>query len=660
MKHSWIVGPCMIFQHSQRVVNYIKKNLLLLLKIKNHPEFFYDILVFGFSVPVSYVLRSGISYLENHIIFIFQLSLLYGLCASVFMIVMKMPQKFWRYTSVQDIFSLVSTISLSILFWFFLITLTSTKEGVPKSLPVILFMVSVLLTCGARIIVKFLSEGKVASKNSFSDRVPVYLIGNIEASDKTIVALKNPVYSHYLPIGIIGTHCSSVGKNIRGVPVIGTIDNLEKILTLKNTQKPKIAIFVNSFIETQYDSDIFRKFTAAGIITIFLPSLTKSFSANKNTNEKLDYDLLLRRSRFDISTENIESLINGKKILITGAGGSIGSEIVRKVCSYNPKSIVMLDNSEYLLYLIELEISALYPDIDKSAILADVRNALNIQHIMRTHKPDIVFHAAAIKHVPLSESNPGYAFDVNVMGTRNVFDAANQSNVQLTIMISTDKAVNPTSIMGATKQIAEMICLAMSENAVTQHKFLTIRFGNVIGSNGSVIPLFEKQIDAGGPVTVTHKDVTRFFMTIDEAVNLVLQAASLRYHNRINTNSGICVLNMGKSVQIKDLAEQMIVLKGKKPYEDIDIIYTGLRPGEKLYEELFSTTEQMIPTLHDWLSIASSDKKRTFYELYNGIKEIELSIKNNEVSLTKTLIKNLSINFQEENDFKELQLPQAS
>lgn len=615
--------------------------------IGKYKELYYDAALAVISVPIAFFLRTNIAQIQHEYLFILEISLLYGVCCFFSLFVFRLQYRLWIYTSIQDIITLVYSVGLSVLVWFLLVSTINNGGVFPKSMPILVLMVNTLLSCGGRILFRFVAESANSRKLNNSGLVPVFLIGDVNASDKAIAALKSPVYAHYIPVGIIETDPRKVGKSIRGVRVIGVLKDIDQILLSESFVKPKLALFVNSSLDKQISSEVFRKLTNAGIVSTFLPSLSNQGGINPGSEQKLNYNLLLKRSAFDINFDNIFELIKGKRVMVTGGGGSIGSEIVRKVATSDPESLIILDSSEHFLYLIDHEISVKYDKLDKHGILVDVRDKTGVNNAMKKYKPDLVFHAAAIKHVPLSEANPGYAFDVNVLGTRNVFDAAKQNNVQLTTMISTDKAVNPSSIMGATKQIAEMLCLAMSEDSDPGHKFLTVRFGNVIGSNGSVLPLFEKQIDEGGPVTITHEDITRFFMSIDEAVNLVLQASHLRYINTIDDNNGICVLNMGDSVLIKDIAEQLILLKGKQPYKDIDIVYTGLRPGEKLYEELFSSYETVMPTVHDWLSIASSNQKRSFHELYDGIQEISLAIKNSDNELIKSLIKKLSINFYE-------------
>jgi FlaA1/EpsC-like NDP-sugar epimerase len=310
---------------------------------------------------------------------------------------------------------------------------------------------------------------------------------------------------------------------------------------------------------------------------------------------------LLGRDEIVINTEKIGHALQGKTILVTGAAGSIGSELVRQIIRFNPAAIVLLDQAETPLYEIELEINNLHTQTQVSYVLCDITDGLRLQLVFEKHKPQIVFHAAAYKHVPMMEQNPREAVRTNVLGTKLVADLAHKMNVERFIMISTDKAVNPSSIMGASKRMAEIYTQALNSRSDTL--FITTRFGNVLGSNGSVITLFKKQIDSGGPVTITHPKVTRYFMTIPEASRLVLEAASM------GNGGEIFLFNMGKSVQITELAKKMIKLSGLTPGVDIQIVYTGLRPGEKLYEELLNVAENTIHTGHPHILVA---KVRTY------------------------------------------------
>ncbi|MFA6686825.1 MAG: nucleoside-diphosphate sugar epimerase/dehydratase, partial [Desulfuromonas sp.] len=307
---------------------------------------------------------------------------------------------------------------------------------------------------------------------------------------------------------------------------------------------------------------------------------------------------LLGRAPVRLDTENISAYLRGKRVLITGAGGSIGSELCRQVVRFNPAKLVLFENGETPLFSIEQELRQRFPKLRIFPIVGDIRYRARVEAIFDEFMPEVVFHAAAYKHVPMMEVNPAEAVNNNVRGTQIVAEAAHMFRVERFVMVSTDKAVNPTNIMGTTKRAAEKIVQALARRSRT--RFVTVRFGNVLGSNGSVIPTFQKQIYKGGPITVTHKDITRFFMTIPEAAQLVLQAGSM------GAGGEIYLLDMGEPVKILHLAEELIRLSGKEPYEDIDIVFTGLRPGEKLYEELLLDGEGVKPTTHEKICVARS------------------------------------------------------
>ena len=346
------------------------------------------------------------------------------------------------------------------------------------------------------------------------------------------------------------------------------------------------------------------------------------FNTTVNTAKSLKkYTIqeLMFRETISIDNPSVINTFSNKTVLVTGGAGSIGSEIVNQLAKLNPERIVVLDQAETPLNSIQLTISAAFPRIKCEYELVDVTNRNELQAVFNKYKPEVVFHAAAYKHVPVLETNFMQAVKVNIFGTKNVMDLAFEFEVKRFVFVSTDKAVNPTNVMGASKRIAEIMVQsrfnAQTDEAKTQ--IITTRFGNVLGSNGSVVNLFEKQIKEGGPITVTHPDINRFFMTIPEACKLVLEAGTM------GAGGEIYIFDMGKPIRIKDLAEKMIRLSGKEPYKDIDIVYTGLRPGEKLYEELLADTSKTLPTYHPKIMIAQDpvycyEKVQTFLDKLNG------------------------------------------
>jgi FlaA1/EpsC-like NDP-sugar epimerase len=361
--------------------------------------------------------------------------------------------------------------------------------------------------------------------------------------------------------------------------------------------------------------------------------------------KQINIEDLLEREPISLDSSVVRQQLKNKTVLVTGAAGSIGSEIVRQISAYEPKKVLLLDQAETPLHSLELELSEKCLFNDYEIIIGDICNVSRMTRIFEKHHIDIIYHAAAYKHVPMMESNPVEAIHNNVVGTRTVADLAVKYNVGKFIMISTDKAVNPTNIMGTSKRIAELYCQALDN--VSNTSFITTRFGNVLGSNGSAIPLFKKQIDQGGPVTVTHPEVTRFFMTIPEACQLVLEASAM------GKGGEVFIFDMGKSIKIADVARNMIRLSGLEVGKDIEIKYTGLRPGEKLYEELLCTTENTLPTYHPKIMIAKVISM-DFDSVSNCINQFEKLIKNqNNLEIVK-LMKKMVPEFKSQNSVYEV------
>ena len=354
-------------------------------------------------------------------------------------------------------------------------------------------------------------------------------------------------------------------------------------------------------------------------------------------------------------------LIQGRRVIVTGAGGTIGSELARQVATFGPEMLILLDNGEYALWQIDLELAETHPLLQRKTLIADIRDEARIRAVFEELRPELVFHAAALKHVPIVEANPLEGLLTNAAGTRHVAEAARAAGAMAMVLISTDKAVNPTSVMGASKRVAEMYCQALDvaarASAEPAMRCVTVRFGNVLGSTGSVVPLFQRQLERGGPLTVTHPDMQRYFMTVREAVGLVLQASVLGVAQNtplggalpVNQDGGIFVLDMGKAVKIVDLARQMIRLAGLRPEIDVDIRFTGLRPGEKLYEELFHGKEPPVPTGYPGLLMATP---RTADPAIVGraIEEIAIACRGGQIRLALTLLGRLIPEFEHNAD----------
>ena len=434
-------------------------------------------------------------------------------------------------------------------------------------------------------------------KNEAPENKPqnLLIIGAGMGAREIIIAIKNSMKEKYNIVGIIDDNTNKMNNKILGVPVIGTRYDIPDIVKEKDVN---VIFFAINRITPMSRKKIIEICQTTGVKTRVLPTTEELIEKQGAINSLRDVEIedLLGRDAIKLDNKNISTLIKDKTVLVTGGGGSIGSELCRQIIKYNPKRLVILDIYENNLYDIELELKANYPKAKIEAVVASVRDAKRMDEVFEELKPNLVFHAAAHKHVPLMENNPLEAVKNNVFGTYNVVNSADKYNVERFVLISTDKAVNPTNIMGASKRVCEMIVQA--KDKVSKTEYVAVRFGNVLGSNGSVIPLFKKQIEKGGPITVTHKDITRFFMTIPEAVGLILQAVTYA------DGGEIFVLDMGEPVKIYDLAVSLIKLSGYEPGVDIQIEVTGLRPGEKLYEELLMAEEGLTSTKHNKIFIS--------------------------------------------------------
>ncbi len=500
----------------------------------------------------------------------------------------KVYRGLWRFSSIDDVERIIrSVVSASILI--IPVLYLSMLAHIPRSIIPLYAITLVTLLCGGRLCVRQLWDKRYHSLKT-SDVRHVLIIGGGQAGENLIRELKRT--AAYLPVGILDDNLSKRGLDIHGVPVLGTIPELPKLIgdfridlifiAIPSAGSSAMRRVVNYCEQSQVP---FRT----------LPSIQTIASGRVEINSlrTVNIEDLLGRDQVTIHWDKIEVNIQNKRVLVTGGGGSIGSELCRQIALFQPNKLLILDNNEYNLYNIEQEFKNKYPEINIALSLMSITDLAGINHLFTTYKPQIVFHAAAYKHVPMLESQIRVGVFNNIVGTQIVADASARAQVDKFILISTDKAVNPTNVMGTTKRVAEIYCQNLDSRVQTQ--FITVRFGNVLGSTGSVVPIFQEQIEKGGPLTVTHPDMQRYFMTIPEATRLILQAM-------VNGQGGeIFVLDMGDPIKISYLAEQMIRLAGKEPGKDIHIHYTGLRPGEKLFEELFHDAEQLVETDHEKL-----------------------------------------------------------
>ena len=547
----------------------------------------------------------------------------------LFFLVIKLPvfglfkqyRGWWRYVSISDLHgivqaSLVST-SLIVVLWFTIGQIASIRPYLPSGMErpaegvcIADMFATILILGGLRIVIRLYYE---AFRTAEAGRLKRFLIvgaGNAgEALLREIVRM--PVVQYHV-IGFIDDDPVKQGTHIHGIPVLGTVDQLPKICENRNIEEIAIAIPSAS---PQRLRRVIQVCEGAKIRFRTVPSITDIASGKLRVSQIRDVDIndLLGREVVHLDSDAIEAFSKDNTILVTGAGGSIGSEMCRQLCYFNPKLLVLIEQAENPLFYIERELRKRFPAVGIKTLVCNITDENRVDDIFEAYQPQVVIHAAAHKHVPLMELNPGEAIKNNVMGTQIVADAADSHGAAHFVMISTDKAVNPTSIMGCSKRIAEMYIQALGRTSKTH--FVTVRFGNVLDSDGSVVPIFKKQIVEGGPVTVTHPEMKRYFMTIPEASQLVLQAATM------GKGGEIFVLDMGEPVKIQDLARELITLSGFRPGEDIEIVFTGPRAGEKLFEELSIEGEDMQRTRHPKIGIWKNIPM-DYDKLQTGIDEL--------------------------------------
>jgi len=557
-------------------------------------------------------------------------------------ITMRLYRGLWRYASLQDLATLMKAATLAIFIFYPAFFLFNGLDGMPRSVPFIQWMLLIVMLGGPRFIYRFLKDGRHAPEMilGYPDRIPVLLVG---VNDNTELFLRDAgPRSHYRAVAVIDDDKAKVGRSIRGVKIYGTMEGLPRLIEklTDRGKRPQKMLLTDDHIDAERVKYILRISEDSGIPLARLPRLTDFRDGVQESSLELRaiaIEDLLGRPQHVHDRDAMHALVQGKTVLVTGAGGTIGGELSRQIAQFAPKQLLLLDASEYHLYQIDREIALSHADLNREAVIGDVRDAAHLDALFARTKPEIIFHAAALKHVPIAETNPEEAMLINTVGTRCVAEICQKHGVQAMVMISTDKAVNPANIMGATKRLSEKLMQAMAAGSA-RTRFITVRFGNVLGSTGSVVPLFREQLARGGPVTVTHADMTRYFMTVREAVELVLQAAALGVKE--SAGAPIFVLDMGEPVRIKDLAMQMIRLAGLRPHKDIAITYTGLRPGEKMHEELFYTEEAPGKTAHAGILRASPPMENS--ELLLGmLSQMEKTCRARKASEAIALLKTL-------------------
>ena len=554
--------------------------------------FIFDLVLISMSLCLAFLLRFDFSIPQPEINLFWECLMVVLVVKPLVFIAIGFYQNLWNYASVQDALEIFKGVSFASILTAFAVLFLRQFTPVPRSIFLLDWFLLFAFLSASRLIWRVYRESYRFGSSCEGPRT--LIIGAGEAGSLLLKEIRRQMHSSYNIVGFVDDDPEKKGMKLHGVPVLGHTKNLRAIIRLNEIEDVIIAIpsADKRTIRTLVDSCRNAKITFKTLPSIGeLIDGTLTISQIKN----VEIEDLLGRDPVVLDREMIGKYLGGKRVLVTGAAGSIGSEICRQIAQFRPGKIILLEQAETPLYEIEKELTASFPDLRILPLIADVRDREKVMAAFEEFAPEVVFHAAAYKHVPMMEYNPAQAVLNNVFGSKHVADAAHRFKVKNFVMISTDKAVNPTNVMGATKRAAEIYVQALSLASST--KFTTVRFGNVLGSNGSVIPLFKEQIANGGPVTVTDKRIIRYFMTIPEATQLVLQAGN------IGSGSEILVLDMGEPVRIVDLAEELIRRSGLIPYEDIDIVFTGLRPGEKLFEELLLDGEGIMPTSHHKIKV---------------------------------------------------------
>jgi Predicted nucleoside-diphosphate sugar epimerases len=575
--------------------------------------YFSLLLRFDFNIPQEYMVFLKLSIIPVVIINL--------VCNRFF----NLYSSIWKYASIEELMSIIYSVSLSniifVIYSYFVNYkfLENRFYRFPFSVHIIFWILSVIALGGMRFMWRIIQDNNIG-KDKIDNIKRLLIIGAGDASALLIKEIKRHKSFNYNIVGLIDDDTSKQGRLINGIEVIGGRNRIVDVCKEKNVEEIILAI-PSADLEIKREIINICRDTNCKLKT--LPGIYEIIDGEVSISKLRDVNIedLLGREEVTLNNENINKYIKDRTILVTGGGGSIGSELCRQISKFKPEKLLILDIYENNVYDVQMELNRTHPELNKEVIIASIRELERLREIFEKYKPDVVFHAAAHKHVPLMEGNPAEAIKNNIIGTYNVLKCAHEYKVKKFVQISTDKAVNPTNIMGATKRFCEIMVQAFDKVSTTE--YVAVRFGNVLGSNGSVIPLFKKQIAEGGPVTVTHPEINRFFMTIPEAAQLVIQAGA------IARGGEIFVLDMGKPVKIVDLARDLITLSGYKPDVEIKIEYTGLRPGEKLYEEL----------LMDEVALTSTEHDKIFVEKPNNIdlEFVEKSVEQfrNVVSMDK-------------------------
>jgi FlaA1/EpsC-like NDP-sugar epimerase len=565
------------------------------LKVRNRYALLGDLLLIVISALASYVLRLE---LGNNLLFYLPSALwiiITGLLVKpAVYFLFGLYRRVWTYASTQELKMIVAAVTTAsaIVSLVLYALLSQNVFYMPRSIPIIDWLISILMVGGSRFILRLLAENRNGSAPGAGRTGTVKRVLIVGAGDAGALVVrelqKNPGVNR-IPVGFLDDDKEKQNREIYNVRVVGKLPDLERILQSRPIDEVVIAIPTAPGRVVRMVADVCR---LKGVPFRTMPGIYELLGGKVSVSRLREVDIadLLRRQPVRINDEIIGASLHGRVVLVTGAGGSIGRELCRQIARWEPTRLVLLGHGENSIFETVLELQGEFPALSMAAVIADVRDLPRLQSIFNEYQPQVVFHAAAHKHVSLMEFNIADAVSNNILGTRNVVAAAEEHNIERLVMISTDKAIRPANVMGATKRMAEMIVLDAAQ--LTGRAYSVVRFGNVLGSRGSVVPIFKRQIARGGPVTVTHPDMKRYFMTIPEAVYLVLQAAAM------GSGGETFVLNMGQQIRILDLAEDLIRLSGLEPGRDIEIVFTGIRPGDKLSEDLWDEGHTFLPTQH--------------------------------------------------------------
>ncbi|MGA3401457.1 MAG: nucleoside-diphosphate sugar epimerase/dehydratase [Acetobacteraceae bacterium] len=537
----------------------------------------------------------------------------------------RLSLQYWRFAGIDDLLTVVASCAVGAVLFAAVLALAGLSP--PNPAFAIVYALTLLVMLGVPRVAYRRSLNRAASRPREDATRSVLLVGSGEDADLFLRAMAHDRRQGFRVEGLLGIGSRQTGRRIQGQPILGSHADAAAVLErlAAEGRLPDILVITTPDLSGADLAALVTQAERFGLTVRRAPRPTALSPAGATTAGPLlelrpvAIEDLLNRPQVPLDRDGMARLIQGRRVIVTGAGGTIGSELARQVAAFGPETLILLDNGEYALWQIDLELAETHPQVRRHALIADIRDEARIRAVFEALRPELVFHAAALKHVPIVEDNPLEGLLTNAAGTRHVADAARAVGAQAMVLISTDKAVNPTSVMGASKRLAEMYCQALDIDARAHSRdaarttgqgmrCITVRFGNVLGSTGSVVPLFQRQLARGGPLTVTHPDMRRYFMTVREAVGLVLQASVLGVGDAdlpAAREGGIFVLDMGEPVKIVDLARQIIRLAGLQPEQDVEIRFTGLRPGEKLHEELFHGHEPPVPTGHAGLLMAT-------------------------------------------------------